>query len=278
MFNDADVQRLVGSVYAAAYDETRWSVCFTGLTRALNATTAGFICVSPGATHSATSLFTGIEEQGIGDYAAHFVARNVWVAPAQVMRPGDVFPDRALYPRRDLRKTEFYNDYLRRYDIASAIGGCISNDEIKSFVSLMRPERLGDWPAWCEQLLGLLLPHLRCAVTIHRELSLAQQQRVVGYELLDALKVPTLVVNRDQKVIVANSAGNRVLNARDGLLDRGGRLDASHRDDGVELSRLIRAALRSETTPWEAAPQWINLRRPSLRRALRVCAAPPPNR
>ena len=276
MFCDADVRRLVGAIYDAAYDAALWKVCFEDLATIMDATTVGFVCASRDGSHTAVSLFTNVEEAAIRDYA-YFSDKNVFVQRTASLSPGEVFTDRQLVPKNELRHSEYYNDYLRRYDIAGGIGACIAKGDLESFISVNRPENRGDWSDDAEQLLRVLVPHVQCAVRLHCELSAAEHARRMYRQAADDLNVPTVVVNAKHRVMFANTAGRRILKAGDALLDRDGCLTAAHRDDRSQLSSLIQSAFATATMPWRDGPRWIHLRRSSTRPPLGVIAAPPPS-
>src|SRR6185503_13465659 len=72
MFSEADLRRLTREINDAAYDSCAWESVLADLRCVMNATTAGFICVSGDGQRGAISLFTGLDKQGIADYAEHF--------------------------------------------------------------------------------------------------------------------------------------------------------------------------------------------------------------
>jgi DNA-binding CsgD family transcriptional regulator len=276
MFTEKNVRRLVDAVYDASVDSTRWTSCFGMLTDMIDATAAGFVYVARGYECSTLSLYSGADDSALADYA-YFSGRNPWIQQSKSLKAGTVFTDRALLPRNELHKTEYYADYLSRYDIAGAMGACIATGDTTSFLSISRPERRGEWSAEAEELIRVLVPHIQSAISIHHEIAIAEHERRLHQDVIRDLALAIVVVDGDQKIVSTNARAQRLLNFGDGLQVREGGLCAAHRDDAKLLSSLIQTALNSRTKPWEHAPRWINVRRPSGGRPLGVMAAPLPS-
>lgn len=272
MFTERDVRRIVGRVYAAAYDQSLWQACFDDLAAFMGATTAGFVCASPQSSRTAVSLFTNLEEAAFEDYV-YFSDKNVFVQRAERIAPGQIFTDR-IVPREELRRTEYYNDYLRRYDIATGMGACLLRGDVDAFVSFNRPEGQGDWSSDAERLLAVVVPHLQRAVLLHAELSSASHDRMALGEVLNQLNVAIIIVDRDHKVVFANTPALHLLTRHDGLTDREGRLTATHRDDAKTLFSLIQATLAVTAKPWVPVPRTLNIRSNRTGTFLRVVAGP----
>jgi DNA-binding CsgD family transcriptional regulator len=275
MRTDRNLGGLVRLVYDAAYDERTWHDVFAAVAAQAGATAAGFICVNPQAT--AASSFSGLPRSAIVEYEEHFASRNEWARRAAHTTAGSIVPDVALLPMSQLRRTEWYSDYLRKYDVARSIGACILSGDTGAYLTLMKPEQWGDWSHDTEQLLRDLMPHLQAAITLHQQLSIVAHRVDTYREVTDAAGLGAIAVDASQRILFANTHARRLLDRQDGVTQRDGRLEAAHREDRTTLRRLLHDARSSVIAAVHAGPLSIDIRRPFGRLPLGVIAAPPPS-
>ncbi|MFB9949102.1 helix-turn-helix transcriptional regulator [Rhizobium puerariae] len=98
------------------------------------------------------------------------------------------------------------------------------------------------------EIAGLLLPHLRRAVTITNVLDAGAIERERISEALDALRCGFILTSGEGKILHANRAAERLLEDGAAVYDANGVLAARAPDAGRELRKAIRLAARDEGT------------------------------
>ena len=269
---------LVDGIYTAAYAPDEWAPFLESLTHALEATTAGFIFYARDCRAGGVSLYTGLGEEGVSEYVAHFAGRNEWMRHgARKLRAGQVHLSEELCPRETMRRSEFYNDWLRRHDIAEALGGCVfTGEDFFTNITILRPERRGPYSHEEVRLLGALMPHLQCAAEMHRRLAVAEQQAQATRNALDALPAPIFAVTATLEIVLANAAGLALLRDPDGLRAPGSRLEAPFPAEHAALRQLVANASAVGSGPDPAAAPGVARISRLFGRPLTVLVAPVP--
>lgn len=182
-----------------------------------------------------------------------------------------------LCPRDTLRRGEFYNDWLHQHDIAETIGACIlTSGSTITNLTIMRPERQGLYEKADLELIEQLMPHMQCAIMLHKRLSDEQQREALATAALEGLTQAIIGVDASGRVRYTNAGADAMLRARDGLEVHGSRLIASVSAESSQLRSLIANASSILTASDRAHPGLMCVTRPSARRPLVLLVAPPP--
>jgi DNA-binding CsgD family transcriptional regulator len=273
--NASSLDRLIALTYHAAHDAAGWQPLLAAMIAELEATAVGFVFFSRDCTDSSVSIYSGIEEQAISEYAAHFAAKNDWMRyGGSKLRTGTVFATDALCPRDIMRRGEFYNDWVARYDLAEGFGiSLFAEPALMTGLTVLRSERRL-YGATEHDLLIRLVPHLQCATLAHRTLAAADQRLRAGRQALDALPIGLVAVDREARVLMTNRYADAVLRAADGLSPRASIVTAATRAETAALHRLIATASAVHHGRTVDAPGVLRVSRPSLRRPLVVQVLP----
>jgi DNA-binding CsgD family transcriptional regulator len=262
------VEELIGGIYDAAADPELWSDVIGRIVEAVGCRT-GVFYEHDLATHQSHPLgFHRFNTEFMQDYAAHYGALDPWNSRVKSWPIGVAAPTYVLMPDDEFRRTEFYQDYLRRTGVFYGLGGLVERADGRMAVfGVQRGYEDGRFEDESVALVSALMPHLKRAYRMNTALARAQHDRATLEETLHLMAQPVLIVDREAKLIFANGAGAQLLAARDGLRLESGRLLAAHRDDQTALVALLQP-LRAD------APRMVVLRRPGNRRALLVQAVP----
>jgi DNA-binding CsgD family transcriptional regulator/PAS domain-containing protein len=262
------VEDLIAGIYDAAADPDRWSTVIGQIVEATGCRT-GVFYEHDLATHQSQPLGTHrLNTELMRDYVAHYGALDPWNARVKNWPIGVAAPTYVLMPDHELRRTEFYQDYLRATGIFYGLGGLVERADGRIAVfGVQRGYEDGRFEADSVALIGALMPHLKRAYRMNATLARAQHDRATLEETLHHVTQPVLIVDREARLVFANGAAAQLLDAGDGVRLSGGRLAAAHRDDQVMLAALLHP-LKAE------APRLAVLRRPGNRRSLLVQAIP----
>jgi DNA-binding CsgD family transcriptional regulator len=92
-------------------------------------------------------------------------------------------------------------------------------------------------------LLNQFAPHLRRALQLRARLQGLAIERNAALDALDRARVATLVVERDGRILYANTQAEAMLRETHGLLARNNRVTPTARNDRDKLIRLINTAI-----------------------------------
>lgn len=139
-----------------------------------------------------------------------------------------------------------------------------------SAFGVYRPRRFGDFNRDETEIVEQLVPHLARALWIHRHLATDRIDRRRAEETLNLLSAAIWLLAEGGRIIFANRRADALLQRRDGLTSRAGKLAASHHPDHPRLTSAVAAAARDRRATV------LPLRRGSERRPLQVWVAPLP--
>ena len=174
----SDPAALVSHIYDAALDSSRWPSFMERLASSLNAGIGmlwlhDFEAARYGFDNEGGNLstVTGLDATTLAEFSAYYGARNVWVPNASQLAEGSITVSSVLYPDALLKRTEWYDGFLRKCDLFYAVGSAIVKEEKRDVkMSFVRSERAGRYDEAELRLVRQLMPHLRNAVLLHRNL------------------------------------------------------------------------------------------------------------
>lgn len=234
-----DNAQLIDAIYDAALDAGNWprvlELCAQDFGSSSAHLSVDYLGVSRG-----EMISVGTDPDYMQRYEDYYAPRNVLWQRWLVRRPDGIMSDRTLMPKDELRRSEFYNDFLE------PLGGeelLISPAWLQSdranFLTLWRLERHGAWqPADMEALVALM-PHLRRALQVNQRVGDLRAQRDLAGEALHGLEHGVILADAQARVSFANRAAEAMLADTGGLHLERHRLAARRIRDTAALRRLI---------------------------------------
>ncbi len=242
MLRDADLAALTELIYSAATDPSRWPVFLARLGQHLEAHIAALFVQDIANPAAAFSFCHGMAPEWQMAYRDYYVGRNVWMRPGWHLRP--VRTTEELYPTDQLRKSEYYADFLCAIDVRHGVGGTVLRDgSLIANLMVMRKRR--EFGAHGRAVVSVLIPHLRRALRTYRRLAVAGLEERAVLAVLDRLRTGVLLVDRHARPVFVNAEARRIAAARDGLsVDRDGVAGARASDTRTLRGLVARAASR----------------------------------
>ena len=263
---------LVEGIYQAGIDAQRWPEMLDQLVATSGTRIAGLKIVARGRADFILAS-TGADPAAVGLYNEHYHRIDPIAAAVQRKPVGALFTDRQIIPKAQLRRTEFYNDWVRPQDYGDCAMVKLFRDTTRSgILCIAAPERLEAFGLQSLQLLQHLTPHLQRAARVTLRLADLAALRSAGLDTLDSLSEGVVLTDASARVLFANRAAEAMFARSDGIgVDRSG-LCAASATHTMALRRLIAVSAR----PGEAAEPGgsLLLDRPSGRRPLSVIVAP----
>ena len=207
-------------------------------------------------------------------YLDYFREHNELWRRAGTMPIKTCVTDREVMPREELLGTEFYNDFLLRQDVHTALRvNLLAEPDCTAVISVGRSPRRGEWEQEQVDLARRLAPHLHRAAEINLRLGEARLREASWAEAVETLSHGVMIVSGEGKVLFLNGSAKAILGDADGIGSDGTGLRAADRQDSAALRRLI-ATAATVVTDFAATGGMLALQRPSGRRPLAVLVAP----
>ncbi|WP_158786246.1 helix-turn-helix transcriptional regulator [Granulicella sp. L46] len=238
---------LLEVLYSAPLDQEQWQEFLTLLCHHTSSKYGLFFCADThlgvtvramgGSRHDIDFITVYNERYGTSDPFRAPLIRNAKIG---------VFQGDDILPHEGLLQTDMYRDLAQpvgaRY--ATLVPLTLSVRRLEA-ISLWRTPEMGPMDEDCNQLLRLLLPHIKKALEIHRELG-AIRQRLAGAEAIaDASFTATFLVKRSGIVIHRNAAADSLVADGRALTLSAGVLRPLDQDAAIALRKALSGSHRA---------------------------------
>lgn len=236
--------KLIGHVYDAILAPSQWHPALEKLCGTLEARASSIHVLNPIDGHIGLFVEHGTDPEWSAKLLSYgkMTPTGAAVLLAEVDEPVCLFD---LIDQTEFRESRFYLEWCKPQGYFEMMGALVAKRprEIGA-VSVIRQEGEAHFGPRERELMGLVAPHFRRAVTIaglleHREVSIGNLKTVV-----DQLASAVFVVDGGRRILQANLAAQTLLNSGGMLEEREGRLYSTH----PETDDALRAALASGAT------------------------------
>ncbi|MEE1658423.1 helix-turn-helix transcriptional regulator [Microvirga sp. CF3062] len=234
---------LIEAIYQASTDSEAWNTVGTRLAEQFQSTASLFI-------HDATSqsvivdMSSGFEEEYVSSYKQHFVSINPLIPETLALPDGTVARMFEAVSKRELERTEYFNDWLRPQRLKYSVGTSLGlGDNMSMFVAFHRFNGDRDYSDSEVRAFAQLVPHFRRALHINDRLGAQHNLVAAQFKGLDQMGVGILLLNRDGTLDDANIEGEHLLKTHRLLSTRFGRISIGNPDKDNELKRVLKKAI-----------------------------------
>jgi len=274
MISAENLSRLLRTLYGAPQSPGLWPQFLRELSEMLSLTGAAILYHD--LEHAAHSVQLSSSEccEWRDLYASYYGKLDAWRDPFLKLAEGEFGFGDDLCPPETIKRTEFYNDFLTKFDIR--LFGAVATIKRPNHV-----EHISLYQSWkgksptrdAVDVMALVFPHLRCALELRRKFVDLDAKNSLLDSALNELSTGVLVVDRSGSVLLMNRSAENLLKAAEGLLIRGRRLRASILTESAQLETLMS---RAATIACEkgTAPGGTVLISRTARRPLTVTIAP----
>ena len=258
---------LIGLLYDAAADPTRWRDFLDAGSRNFSAFGANFIRYHPDRPEQSLAMLTGMEEtatEDLADAISRFVALR-HEDPRLLYgfaHPNKPFHCRQAVSTEALHASRSYREVLAPNRVEYTL--LVTFDDLRgAFTGLafMREPGADCFSEADVADLGRLVPHLRRALAIQDRLSQVDHRLQASYAVLENLPTGIAIVDDEGILEYANRTSRGLLDRRDGLSVENGMLCAYRRNGLDPLRGTLREVIAS------GQHRALSVDRPSGRRA-----------
>jgi len=242
------LSQLIGEIYDAAIDASRWSAVLGKVAQFLGG--------------SAAALFSKDAASGAGDiyyefgtdpyYRQLYFEKYVKLDPsttghlfAEVEQPIAVAD---LMPYHEFLETRFYREWAQPQGLVDFVGAALDKSVTSvAMFGVFRHERDGMVDDEARRLLRVIVSHIRRAVLVSRIIDLKTTEAATFADTLDGLSAGMCLVAANGRIVHANVAGRAILDASDFLSATGGHIVARDAKIDKVLRELFAAAGGGDT-------------------------------
>ena len=247
MLTDEGVRRIAALAQEAAIEPSQFAPLLAMLSDILHANGAALF--TPALDPEGRQLAVGHAAAGdaLPGYAHTWAAHDAWLHELLLrpvpFEPGHCLLGEELLPLAQLKRTPFYNDFLRQHDLQSVaslvIADGVDGPSPHTHLSLFRPADAPAFGAREQQALQALWPMLRRAVDTYWVLRKAREFDRLAESAMDALPQPTWLLREDATIEYANAAAQALASTGDWVRAAGARLQALGDADAGALHEAL---------------------------------------
>jgi DNA-binding CsgD family transcriptional regulator/PAS domain-containing protein len=239
---------LIGSIYDCALDPDHWDQTLSDLRDAYHALATALFLTDRRDGRVLIMKNVGIRPGELEEQARHFPEANAAQAKFMEENSLDTLAVFSRLARKSDWETSPYLRSLRKFGYIDNITHfLIWGPDSASIFGAARVEGQGCFTEREITLGGLLLPHLRRAVTISKVLDARAIERDRMAETLDALKCGVFLTRQNGAILHANRAAERMMRHGGSIQSLRGVVQAKAPEAAHELLAAIATAAKDET-------------------------------
>lgn len=276
IYSEDTLVRLIDRIYDAALAPELWPRFLEALAEVIDGHVANLAHGDTRRNEIVVAATARFDPEAVREYAEYYGALDPWVKSGKArgfFRTGGMGLGKWVVPASDLQKTEFYNDFGRRYRISGGISVILRMEQ--DVVSALSVTECGREFGEDEvALVKRLLPHLQRALQVHERLAAVTGQLSAADEIIDRLPFGVVLVDATGRAVLVNMAAQHILDTRDGLTLRDNNLVTTTLPQTTKLLMLVAGAIAASRGEGVEAGGALALGRPSLKRPLQVLVTP----
>ena len=267
-----EILTTIEKIYDASTNAEKWPDALASVLTIVAGSGAHLFTVDAG-LQIPFQVSSGIPPDGAVEYGEHYVKLCPRVAYLAKRPDVEVHYDYRFTDERTMSKSEYYDWMQRAGGSRYFVGAHVQQEDGERMLfSIHRPHDMGHVGEADLERFGLILPHLKRAVRISRQLGQASSTADGLMVALNHSAVASILVDEGGKVAFANDAAMRILSERDGLHIENGCLHASFQGSHEALNSAFKTLMTEDLLSAHRREGPIHVQRISNRRSYVVRA------
>jgi len=160
-------------------------------------------------------FISGFSEGEVAQFSSHYAAVNPWIPRMSLVPVGQGLCGDEIFARKNMLKTEFYNDWLKRQaDCETSIGVSIVREEARSFIlSTATSSADPEVNRKAADRYTVLAPHLKRAFDFIRKRDLLVPENQAARSLFENIGAGLFYVSERKRLRWSNIAAATMLSA-----------------------------------------------------------------
>ncbi len=236
---------LVDRLYSAAMEPRQWTSALRDLGRFAGGIAADLFIRT--ADSDDFVAWSGIPDELMDEYLAHYHADNRRVLTAATLPAGTLLTDFDLYTPDEIAREPYYQELLFAHGYGYFTGtSLIAREATRAFYGVHYALGADAYDSRNLQRLHLLAPHMQRAAELQARLGAAISREQQLQEAFEALSIGALLLDHHGQVAHANAAALALATPSHGLALEGRELRALLSDHDRALRGLLRSALGND--------------------------------
>ena len=243
-------ERIIGSLHEAMLDDARWPSTAALIDEACGSKGNELVVAEGNGRADAKILFAGLyyhgqrHEELEREYPEFYLAQDERVPRLPRLPDSQVVHVADLYTERELKTSPTYNEALPRASAQNGLNVRLNGPDNTHIVWMLTdPIDSAPWSSGQIEIIESLLPHIRQFVRVRQALVDAEAVGASSAALLESTQVGVIQLNRGGKIVATNDRALDILKRGEGLVDRGGYLNARIAADNDRLKKLLALAI-----------------------------------
>jgi DNA-binding CsgD family transcriptional regulator len=213
------VSQLIGDIYDASLDAGLWPSVVEAIARFVPGAFVNLF--SQDATRKTAQAFYtyGISQDYLDLYFQRYIHLNPMFPTALFFEVGRILTENDIMPKAEFNETRFFKEWVRPQGIVDSMAAILEKSATSvAGIAIGRGEQHGLVNDEALRRMGLIVPHVRRAVTIGKVIDLHKVEAATLADTLDGIAAATFLVDANGRIVHANVAGHAIL--RDGAVVR----------------------------------------------------------
>jgi DNA-binding CsgD family transcriptional regulator/PAS domain-containing protein len=231
------LSELISEIYDAALDPSRWSDVVGKAGRFVGGSAAAIFAKSPAAGNGNVYYESGTDPYYRQLYCDKYAELNHSTTGHDFADIGHLIAVADLMPYHEFLETPFYKERAHSQGPLDCVSAVLDKSVTSAALfGVFRHDREGVVDDETRRRMRLIVPHIRRAVQIGRDIDLKSAEAAIFADTLDGLSAGICLVDENARILHANLACQVILDADDFLSEIEGRIAASD----VKVDRALR--------------------------------------
>lgn len=206
------ISGLVEGIYDAALDSTLWPGIVERCCRFVGGSAGNLFFNDTGKSPKGAFFTWGHDRAYQQLYNTEYTKLNPFSPALGFHAPGSVVSQADLVPDGELKKTRFFREWMRPQGIVDVLFGILEKSASSfGLLAVRRYQRDGFVDDDARHRMGLIVPHLRRAVSIANCMAFHQGRAAALEETLNGLSTGVLLVGSNASIRFANAKAKELL-------------------------------------------------------------------
>lgn len=178
-------------------------------------------------------------------YSDYFIKVNPYLARI-AEKSGGVYLTQEMIPDDQMKKYEFYNDWLRPQNIHYRAGLVVFRDDTRlALADFQRPKKNGEFGEADIKAIQLFEPHIKRAIQLNQRFWDIKSQSSAAITVLDNLEIGVILIDEHKRPVYVNHSAEELAYSGGALVIGTRSVSAGLPDESSALEKLIHEATRT---------------------------------
>lgn len=238
---------LIGDIYDAALDPSRWAAVLAQTARLVGGQAAALHSTDVANKAATVACIYGMDPRYQKLYIDKYIKFDPVTTACNFLEIGAPIAAGDLLRYDEFLETRFHREWMRPQGLADCLHAILDKSATSlAMLSISRDERCSP-DSEARRRMRLIAPHIRRAMLVGKVIDLTKTETATLADTLDGLSAGMFLVEASGRLVHANAAGHVMLKETDILRVSGGRLTTDDRRAARTLADIFASAGNGDT-------------------------------